>query len=66
MLYCLDQSVPTDPARQSSTLDLPQIAHRLYSINTATYKHPDAIMHSKQRLSIRIVHQQYRIKTKSL
>ena len=47
MLYCLDQSVPAD---QSSTLDLPQIAHRLYSIITATYKHPEEIMHIKQRL----------------
>ena len=44
---CLDQSVPADPTRQSSTLDLPQIAHHLYSINTATYKHPNTIMHSK-------------------
>ena len=36
---CLEQSVPTNPARQSSTLDHPQIAHRLDSIIIATYKH---------------------------
>ena len=50
---CLEQStpnVPADPAHQSSTLDHPRIAHRLYSIITATYKHPEAIMHSKQKL----------------
>ena len=63
---CLEQSVPTDLARQSSTLDHPRIAHRLYSIITATYKHPEAIMNSKQRLYIRTVHQQYKIKMKSL
>ena len=50
MLYYLDQSVPTDPARQSNTLVHPRIAHRLYSIITATYKHLEAIMHSKQKL----------------
>ena len=50
MLSCLDQSVPIDPDRQSSTLDHPRIAHRPYSIITATYKHPEAIMHSKQNL----------------
>ena len=47
---CLEQNAPTDPARQSSTLDHPRIAHRLYSIIIATYKHPEAIMHSKQKL----------------
>ena len=65
MLSCLDQSVPADNARQSSTLDAPRIAHRLYSINTTTYKHPEAIMHNKQRRSIRTVNQQHRIKMKS-
>ena len=50
MLSCLEQSAPGDPARQSSTLDHPRIAHRLYSIIAATYRHPDAIMHSKQKL----------------
>ena len=50
ILYLLEQSAPTDPTRQSSTLDHPQIAHRLYSIIIATYKHPEAIMHSKQKL----------------
>ena len=50
MLYLLGQSAPTDPAHQSSTLDHPRIAHRLYSIITATYKRPEAIMHSKQKL----------------
>ena len=45
---CLEQSVPANPARQSSTSDHPRIAHRLYSIITATHKHPEAIMHSKQ------------------
>ena len=44
----LEQSTPADPARQSSTLGLPRIAHHLYSIITTTYKHPGAIMHSKQ------------------
>ena len=63
---CLDQSVPADPACQSSTLDHPRIAHRLYSIITTTYKHPEAIIHSKQRLQIRTIHQQYKIKMKSL
>ena len=43
MLYCLDQSVPTDPARQSNTLDHPRIAPRLY-------KHSEAIIHNKQML----------------
>ena len=38
---CLDQNVPADPTHQSSTLDHPWIAHRLYSIITATYKHPE-------------------------
>ena len=46
----LEQSAPEVPARQSSTLDHPRIAHRLYSIITATYKHQKAIMHSKQKL----------------
>ena len=46
---CLEQSVPANPARQSSTLDHPRIAHRLYSIIIATYKYPEAIMHSKQK-----------------
>ena len=50
MLSCLDQSVPIDPDRQSSTLDHPRIAHRLYLIITQTYKHLEAIMQSKQRL----------------
>ena len=50
MLCCLEQSAPADPARQSSTLVYPRIAHRLNSIITATYKHPEAIMHSKQKL----------------
>ena len=63
---CLEQSTPADPARQSSTLNLPRIAHHLYSITTATYKHPGAIMHSKQKLYIRTVHQQYKTKLKSL
>ena len=54
---CLEQSTPANPARQSSTLGHPRIAHRLYSIITATYKHPKAIMHSKQKQYIRIVHQ---------
>ena len=54
---CLDQSVPADPARQNSTLDHPRIDHRLYSIITATYKHLEAIMHSKQKLYIRTGHQ---------
>ena len=48
MLYFLEQSVLADPAHQSSTLDHPRIAHHLYSIITATYKHPEAIMQSKQ------------------
>ena len=47
---CLEQSAPVDPARQSSTRVHPRIAHRLYSIITTTYKHPEAIMHSKQKL----------------
>ena len=47
---CLEQSVPVDPARQSSTVDHPRIAHRLYLIITTTYKHPEAIMHNKQKL----------------
>ena len=47
---CLEQNAPADPARQSNTLGLPRIAHRLYSIITTTYKHPEAIMHSKQKL----------------
>ena len=46
----LEQNAPADPAQQSSTLNHPRIAHRLYSIITATYKHPEAIIHSKQRL----------------
>ena len=62
----LEQSVPADPAHQSSTLGHPRIAHRLYSINTATYKHPEAMMQSKQGLYIRTVHQQHKIKMKSL
>ena len=45
---CLEQSAPADPARQSSTLDHPRIPHRRYSIITATYKHPEAIMHSNK------------------
>ena len=53
---CLEQSTSADPTCQRNTLSHPRIAHRLYSINTATYKHLEAIMHSKQRLSIRIVH----------
>ena len=48
---CLEQSTPADPARQSSsTLGHPRIAHRLYSITTATYKHLEAIMHRKQKI----------------
>ena len=47
---CLEQSTPADPARQSNTLGPPRIAHRLYSIITATYKHLEAIMHNKQKL----------------
>ena len=47
---CLEQSAPADPTRQSSTLDHPRIAHRLYSIITTTYKHLEAIMYSKQKL----------------
>ena len=47
---CLEQNAPADPARQSNTLVHPQIAHRLYSIITATDKHPEAIMHSKQKI----------------
>jgi len=47
---CLEQNTLADPARQSSILGDPRIAHRLYSITTATYKHPEAIMHSKQKL----------------
>ena len=47
---CLEQSAPAIPACQTSTLDHLRIAHRLYSIITATYKHPEAIMHSKQKL----------------
>ena len=47
---CLEQTAPADPARQSNTLGLPRIAHRLYSLITATYKHLEAIMHSKQKL----------------
>ena len=62
---CLEQSAPAIPTRQSSILGHPQIAHRLYSITTATYKHPEAIMHSKQKLQIRTV-QQHTIKMKSL
>ena len=54
---CLEQNAPADPARQSCTLVHPRIAHRLCSIITATYKHPEAIMHNKQKLYIRIVHQ---------
>ena len=50
MLYLLEQSTPAIPARQSSTLGHPRIAHRLYSITTTTYNHPEAIMHSKQKL----------------
>ena len=45
---CLEQRTPTGPARQSRTLDLPRTTHRLYSITTTTYKHPGAIMQSKQ------------------
>ena len=63
---CLEQGTPADPARQSSTLDLPRTAHCLYLIITATYKHPEAIMHSKQKRQIRTVHQQQKIKMKSL
>ena len=47
---CLEQSTPIDPARQSNTLGLPRIAHRLFSIITTTYKHPEAIIHNKQKL----------------
>ena len=50
---CLEQSAPANPANpahQSSTLGNPRIAHRLYSIITATNKDPGAIMHSKQKL----------------
>ena len=54
---CLEQSALADPAHQSSTLDHPRIARRLYSIITATDKHPEAIMHNKQKLYIRTVHQ---------
>ena len=54
---CLEQNATADPARQSSTLDHPRIAHRLYSIIIATYKHPEAIMHSRQKVYIRTVHQ---------
>ena len=43
----LEQSAP-DPARQINILGHPRIAHRLYSIITATYKHPEAIMHSNK------------------
>ena len=50
MLYLPSQSAPANPAHQSSTLDHPRIAHLLYSIIKATYKHPEAIKHSKQRL----------------
>ena len=53
MLPCytiLEQSAPTDPTRQSNTLGHPHIAHRLYLIITATYKHLEAIMHGKQKL----------------
>ena len=46
----LEQTAPGDPARQSNTLGPPRIAHRLYSIITATYKHLEAIMHNKQKL----------------
>ena len=47
---CLEQTALVDPAHQTNTLDHSQIAHRLYSIITATYKHPGAIIHSKQKL----------------
>ena len=53
MISCytyLEQTAPTDPAHQNNTLGLPRIAHRLYSIITATDKHPETIMHSKQKL----------------
>ena len=47
---CLEQNAPADLAHRSSTLDHPLIAHRLYLTITATYKQPEAIMHSKQNL----------------
>ena len=47
---CLEQGVPANPARQSSTLGHARIAHRLYSIIIATYNHPEAIVHNKQNL----------------
>ena len=57
MLYLPSQSAPANPAHQSSTLDHPRIAHHLYSTITETHKHPEAIMHSKQKLLIRTIHQ---------
>ena len=54
---CIEQTAPADPTSESNTLGLRRIAHRLYSIITATYKHLEAIMHSKQKLYIRTVHQ---------
>ena len=63
---CLEQSIPAGPTRQSYTLDLPQIAPPSTLDNTTTYKHPGAIMHCTQKLQIRTVHQQHKIKVKSL
>ena len=50
MLYLPLTKCSCYPTHQSSTLDHPRIAHRLYSIITATDKHPEIIMHSKQKL----------------
>ena len=61
---CLEQCTPAGLARQSRTLDPLRTAHRLYSI--ISNKHPETIMHSKQKLQIRIAHQQHKIKIKSL
>jgi hypothetical protein len=63
---CLAQSCPTGLGCQRSTVGRPRTAHRLNSINTSTYKHPRAIMHSKQGLQIRIVHQQRQNNIKDL
>ena len=63
---CLEQSTTAGPARQSRTLDLPRTAHHLYSITTATYNHPRAIMQSKQGYRLEQYTNSKRIKMKSL
>ena len=63
---CLKRSTPAGLARQSCTLDLPRIAHHLVLDNHSNIQ-TSRSNHAKQtKLYIRIVHQQHKIKMKSL